>query len=315
MKIGLTVVCLLAVSFGFAYAEQIPESIKDNAKMLYSQNNFDEKSVESIIVHLSNQKIIKNIPDSREIYKIPAIGQIDFIEISGRIQEFGRTAQIVLEITKPNGVVEKHTTPLLETGRYNTVYPIDWNSQIGTYKVTAFFVDETKSISFFHLTKTKLLENNFPAWLVIAFEWWLEEKISDAELVYSIEHLAKLGLVHIPANQSNSLEVEITGEKFVRRGITHTINVQVTDGYKPIEGARVTLTIEDYGENIIREFEGLTNQRGFFVFSWEIPKSFDDIETLLAYISVSGNGFSETKLWKFQVYCLPGTNNCQADGN
>lgn len=143
----------------------------------------------------------------------------------------------------------------------------------------------------------------------------MQEKISDTELVYSIEHLAKLGLVSMPLNQSDGLEIEITWEKFVRRGLTHTINVEVTDGYEPIEGARVTITIEDYGENIIREFKGFTNQNGFFYFSWEIPKSFDDIETLLAYISVSGNGFSETKLWKFKVYCLPGTKNCQIEGN
>ena len=47
----------------------------------------------------------------------------------------------------------------------------------------------------------------------------------------------------------------------------------------------------------------------------EIPKSFNDIETLLAFISVSGSGSSQTHLWKFQVYCLPGTSNCEIDGN
>jgi hypothetical protein len=82
-----------------------------------------------------------------------------------------------------------------------------------------------------------------------------------------------------------------------------------------VEGARITLTIEDYGENIIREFNGFTDSNGLFVFSWEIPKKFNDIETLLAYIDVTYNDSSVTKLFKFQVYCLPGESNCKVDGN
>jgi hypothetical protein len=127
--------------------------------------------------------------------------------------------------------------------------------------------------------------------------------------------LANLGLIVLSEQAPPPLQVVITGEDMVRRGVTHTINVHVTDGYSPIEGAKVTLTIEDYGEDIIREFDGLTNKDGYFIFSWEIPKSFNDIETLLAFISVSGSGSSQTHLWKFQVYCLPGTSNCEIDGN
>jgi hypothetical protein len=151
--------------------------------------------------------------------------------------------------------------------------------------------------------------------LITTFEWWAEDEISDSEIIYSIQHLANMGLVVLSEKAPPALQVVISGEDMVRRGVTHTINVQVTDGYYPIEGAKVTLTIEDYGEDIIREFEGLTNQNGYFVFSWEVPKSFNDIETLLAFISVSGNGSSQTHLWKFQVYCLPGTSNCNIDGN
>lgn len=114
---------------------------------------------------------------------------------------------------------------------------------------------------------------------------------------------------------TSDLKVEVKGEKQVRRGTTHSIEVQVSRDSNPVDGARVDITIEDYGEDIIREFKGYTNQQGYFVFSWEIPKSFDDIETLLAFVDVTDGLSSKTNLFKFHVYCLSGEKNCKVDGN
>jgi len=115
--------------------------------------------------------------------------------------------------------------------------------------------------------------------------------------------------------ESSHLQIKVGGEKQVRRGTTHTIEVQVIRGDNPIEGARVFIDIEDYGEDIIKEFDGYTDSRGYFVLSWEIPQSFDDIETLLAIIDVTDGISSKTELFKFQVYCLPGEQNCKVEGN
>ena len=111
------------------------------------------------------------------------------------------------------------------------------------------------------------------------------------------------------------LEIKVVGEKQVRRGTTHTIEIQVVRGDIPIENARVFLDIEDYGEDIIKESKGYTDSQGYFVFSWEIPQSFDDVETLLAIIDVTDRISSKTELFKFQVYCLPGEQNCKVKGN
>ena len=316
MKALTIFACLVSVAIAFAYGQpQVPEWIKDDVRQLYLENNLDENAVKSIIANLSNQKLIKNVHPVQQIYTIPEFSQTDFIKISGRISEFGKTANVNLQISSPDGKTETIHSPLLETGQYFTVYPITWKSQPGTYKVQVDFAGENKSVSFFHLTKTKLSESDFPPWIVKSFEWWAEDKITSSDIIYSIQHLADLGLIVNSETANPTLQVVITGEEMVRRGTTHTINVRVSDGYYPIEGAKVTLTIEDYGEDIIREFDGFTDQNGYFIFSWEIPKSFDDIETLLAFISVSGNGSSQTHLWKFQVYCLPGTSNCKIDGN
>ena len=306
---------LISLTFSMCSAElQIPESIKNNVKQMNSKNKLDEKNAMIIISALTNQKIIQNTNALQHIYTIPEEGKIEFIKISGVIDEFRRTAQINLEITKPDGTIDKIVSPLIETGLYSTVYQINSKSLTGTYKVKSYFSGELKSISYFYLSKTKIESSGFPSWILTTFKWWSEEKISDLDLINSVQHLVNLGLIKIP-EKSSSLSVEVTGEKLVRRGTTHTINVHVTDGLNPIHGAKVTLTIEDYGEEIIREFEGYTDQNGFFVFSWEIPKSYNDYETLLAFISVSGNGSSQTKLFKFQIYCLPGTSNCEIEGN
>ena len=305
---------LLAISFSFAYSE-IPDSVKQETKQLTSSKNLNENTVSQIIYDMAEQKLVKNIRVVQQIYSVPLGGQTDFIKISGRIDEFGKTSRVDLQITNPDRTTLNTSSPLLETGRYSTLYPIDDKSQLGTYKIVTNFREEVKSVSYFHLTSTAIPESNFPLWLLSAFEWWSQDKITDDDLLNSVQYLADIGLIVTADEPPTPLQVIITGDEMVRRGTTHTINVLVTDGYHPIKDAKVTLTIEDYGEDIIREFDGLTNQNGNFAFSWEIPKSFDDYETLLAYISVSGNGSSQTHLWKFQVYCLPGTANCSIDGN
>lgn len=309
------ILLLMSVSFSVCSAELlIPTSIKEDAKQMALAKKLNEENMLSLISSLVQQKIIKNNGALQQIYTIPVDGKTEFIKLSGRINEFGRTSQVDIVITKPDGSLDKTTSPLLETGSYSTIYRIDSKSQTGIYKVEVYFSDEKKSISYFHLTKTKIKLPNFPSWLATSFTWWSEDKISDSDLINSVQHLINLGLIVIPEKQP-SLFVDISGEKLVRRGTTHTINVYVTDGLQPINGARVTLTIEDYSENIIREFRGFTDNDGFFVYSWEIPKKYNDYETLLAYIGVSGNGSSQTKLFKFQIYCLPGTSNCNIDGN
>lgn len=309
----ILIASLFAFSFSFAYSE-IPDTLKQETIQLYYSDNLNEKTINEIISEMTNQQIIKNTRSAQQIYVLPTSGDTDFIKISGRISEFGKTAMLNLKITDPDGQTEEITSPLLETGRYTTLYPVNYESKLGTYKIETKFAGEIKSNSYFHLIKNPLPKSNFPVWLVSAFEWWAQDKISDNELKKSIQYLADVGLI-VSTDKSSEIQVVITGDELVRRGTTHSINVKVTDGYFPIEGAKVTLTIEDYGEDIIREFDGFTDPQGYFIFSWEIPKSFDDYETLLAYISVSGNGSSQTHLWKFQIYCLPGTPNCKIDGN
>ena len=118
-----------------------------------------------------------------------------------------------------------------------------------------------------------------------------------------------------PVTSFPGLQVDVTGQQQVRRGTTHDIIVDVFRDANPVSDALVRITIEDYGKNVIRDFKGRTDDSGRFVFSWEIPKSFDDIKTLLAYVDVTDDVSAKTILFKFQVYCLPGETGCKVEGN
>lgn len=129
------------------------------------------------------------------------------------------------------------------------------------------------------------------------------------------EKITILGLSKEISPIGTGFQVIVDGDKQVRRGTIHSIDVNVYRDNIPVHEARVFLTIEDYGEEIIREFKGHTDKNGYFNYSWEVPKSFDDIETLLAFVGVTDGNSSKTELFKFMVYCLPGEKGCKVDGN
>jgi hypothetical protein len=295
----------------------IPDWIKDNAEKLTIQNNSEDYQIISFLTNLSNTGMIKNPTSESSTYGIPDKGKIVFVNLSGNVNEYRKTGFVSLEISKPDGSKEILRTPILETGKYSTVFQINEQSQKGTYRILAEFAGNNTSVTYFHLVDNDDLRGKIPSWFVTVFHWWLENKISDEEFIQNIQHLMNNDILIIFVNDSPilKLQVSVEGQHQVRRGTTHTIISHVTYGGNYIEGAKISLTIEDYGENIIREFDGFTNEQGDFVFSWEIPKKFDDIENLLAYIDVTYNDSSITKLFRFQVYCLPGESNCNVEGN
>ena len=118
----------------------------------------------------------------------------------------------------------------------------------------------------------------------------------------------------IESTIESGFAVKVSGAQQVRGGTTHDINVIVTRDGNPVDNAQIRITIEDYGEDILKEFKGRTDPNGRFVFSWEAPK-FDDIKTLLAFIDATDDISVKTILFKFSVYCLPGEAGCKIDGN
>jgi len=313
-------VILLSVLFlipASAQSVEIPNWIKEQAEKIAIQNNVNP-DVMSVLENLSNVGMIKNTTHAEtKIYHTPSRGETVFVNLSGNVNEYGKSGSVLLEIHKPDNTTEIIRTPVLETGFYSTVFSITDQSQKGTYQVISEFNGKQISIDYFSLTASNTVSERIPSWFVNVFLWWVGNTITDAELIQCVQYLINDQILIVDVNNQSvsELKVSVDGQHLVRRGVTHTITSHVTFGDKPVEGARITLTLEDYGENIIREFNGFTDSSGLFVFSWEIPKKFDDIETLLAYIDVTYENSSVTKIFKFQIYCLPGESNCKIDGN
>lgn len=319
MIIIMILVCLLIIPhLSNAYSgTEIPLWIKHDAENLKKQNKLNENTLIPILEILSKQGIIKNtIPAENHTYRIPE-RDFTFVPLYGQINEYRKSGLVSLEIVKPDGSKEILHTPLLETGGYSTIFLVDNQFKKGTYHVFIDFEGKKTYLTYFYLTNNESASNRIPAWFVTVFEWLLEDKINDQEFIYSIQYLVNNRIISIVSYNTpvEEFAVSVQGQQLVRRGTTQTIVTHVTYDNVPIEGAKVTLTIEDYGEDIIREFDGFSNQNGDFIYSWEIPKKIDDIETLLAYISVTHGASSTTKLFKFQVYCLPGELNCKVKGN
>jgi hypothetical protein len=85
----------------------------------------------------------------------------------------------------------------------------------------------------------------------------------------------------------------------------------VSDLNGPVAGATVSVRVEDYGENILKEFSGITGDSGDYKISWELSKDFDNIETFLVFVDVTDGISSKTSMFSFQVYCLCGEPNCK----
>ena len=301
----------------FAYADtELTNFLKNNIEKQF-QNNLRTTPVSSVLEELSRQDFLSNVVSSNQ-FIISSDKKTNFVKLSGQIAEYGKTGSVIITILKPDKSSETIHASLLETGKYLTYFPVDHNSPKGLYHVFAKFGSQEISKNNFYLTSSKI-DTAIPSWFNINFQWWLDDKISDKEFLESTQFLIDSNIIHLVLlddhGHQSSLQVLVTGESMVRRGTTHTITSHISDGLNPVEGAKVTLRIEDYGENEIRFFEGFSNNDGKFIFSWEVPKSFDDIETLLAFVSVSHGESSQTQLFKFHVYCLPGEKGCMVEGN
>ena len=168
------------------------------------------------------------------------------------------------------------------------------------------------------IIKTRTNNNGqfYISWLVPNYlqSGQYEVQITDG-IKNKTEKITILGISNDIRQIGSGYQIIVEGDREIRRGTTHNIEVSVYKDQIPVQGAIIFLEIEDYGEDIIREFKGSTDSNGRFVYSWEIPKRFDDIETLLAFIGVVHGDFSRTELFKFVVYCLPGEVGCQVEGN
>ena len=295
-----------------ASAEEIPNWIKSKIK-LWTLDKVEDYAFVDSLVELNKRDLIKfqKIKAVQNTYTLPKYGETMFIKITGRSSDVGQTSPVSLIVTRPDGVRAEYTIPVLESGSYSTSIPLNHDSPVGTYEVTAYHAGNELAPYYFHVQKNSII----PSWLKSSARWWSEGKISDSEFLLGIQYLIdKKILVLDVVNVSKidpGLDVTIDGQKAVRRGTTQNLDIHVENFEGNVGGATVFVRVENYGEDILEEFKGETDSDGNYSISWELSTDYTDIETFLVYVDVTDGIASKTKVFTFQVYCLCGEPNCK----
>lgn len=297
----------------FASAEEskIPDGIKNKIKLWTFDKVSDNDFVNSLI-DLNSHGLIKlqKITPVQNTYTLPKYGETTFIKITGRTGDYGQTSPVSLIIVNPDGLRSEYTVPVLQSGAYSTSIPLGFASTTGTYKIIAFHNGKELPESFFHVKR----DTSIPSWIKNSAKWLASGQISDRDFLLGTQHLIDQGVIkfdHVVTQTESDLNVSVNGLKAVRRGTMQDIDVHVGSLGGVVEGATVSVRVEDYGENILEEFEGTTDPDGNYNISWELDKDFNDIETFLVFVDVTDGISSKTKMFSFQVYCLCGEPNCK----
>ncbi|HSD04784.1 MAG TPA: hypothetical protein VLB45_03415 [Nitrosopumilaceae archaeon] len=294
------------------HAETIPSWIKQTAGLWAEKKIDDSKFIQSL-EHLTKDGIlqIKIEHDSTNVYILPKYGQTSLVTISGTTGDFKKRNNVILIILQPDGKTIDLTAAVLESGIYQTTLVLNHDSPVGLYTITGMFSGSPIQESSFYVKQSS--SPKIPSWIKNNARWWADGKISDNDFVLGIQYLidSKIMIVDFQnPNMQNHLQIYVQGKEQVRRGTMQSINVHVTDGENPLSGATVQIRVEDYGENLFKEFQGITDSKGEYFFSWEIDKN-ADAETLLVFVDVT-DGFSSTsQMFSFQVICLCGEPNCE----
>lgn len=305
--IFFSVILLIPIIFLPANADLIPIQTK-KILVSFADEESHGKEILSSLYQLEKNNLItlkSNIPQT---YILPEKGETVFVKISGNTMDYQKRAPVFLTITSPDGSKSEISVQTVETGTYYTNLILTHESSVGLYSITGTYQKNPILPVFFTVKNSSDI---IPKWFSQVAKWLVDDKISDSEFIFSLQYLVDHDIIQVSSsiNESN-LQVKVIGEKFIRRGITQEITLVVSDGPNPIEGARVFVRVEDFGENILKEFTGFTDASGRYIFSWEIPTNAKQ-EKLLSFIDVTDGIKSKSIVFSFDVICLCGEADCK----
>ncbi|MEO9310337.1 MAG: hypothetical protein ABI337_08620 [Nitrososphaera sp.] len=314
MRLVLFVLLVVTVIFGLQYADaqqaEVPNYLKNRIK-LWSLDKMPDESFVKTLAELGKRGLLKVKQTTVEnAYNLPEYGKTTFVKISGRVNDYGLTTPVSLIVIAPDGVRTEYTVPVLQSGAYSTLIPLYFSSTPGTYKVIAYHNGKELPETFFYAKR----DIKLPLWIKNSARLWVDGKTSERDFLFAMQYLLDQKIIKLESAASkprSDLDVAVNGHKAVRRGTTQDITVYVSNVRGVVEGATVSIRVENYDEDILEEFKGVTDSDGTYNISWELSKDLDDIETFLVFVDVTDGISSKTKLFSFQVYCLCGEPNCR----
>jgi hypothetical protein len=299
------ILLVVGVTVEAAEAAQIPSDVRNKAKLWTLGHGTDNLFYEAL-ADMQRLGVIK-AEIRYGVYFLPSYGATEFVKISGSTGSYGQTNPVTLSVINPTGDRTEYTTPVLRTGVYSTIIPIQHDSPVGTYHVVAFHTGKEISRSTFFVERSPAI----PSWITTITAWWVDGKTTESDLISALEFLIdKNVLVVVGQTEPQRLSVFVTGTKAIRLGTSQNIQVHITDTHGPVEGALVFVRIGDHSKRVFDEFEGRTDDSGNFAISWRSARDLPNLKTFVVYADVTDGFSSDTDTFSFMVYCLCGELHC-----
>ena len=126
---------------------------------------------------------------STNIFK-PSSGNTEEIILSGSLQNHIRGMPLEIVLVGPNGQIQNFDANLTSNGIYKTVFSINENSLLGTYKIQLSHGGSNVGIISFTVSN-----QDVPSWIKNTAKWWSNDQISDEDFIKSIQYLVKKGII------------------------------------------------------------------------------------------------------------------------
>ena len=124
----------------------------------------------------------------------------EFVTISGEVQQFLAAYPVTLQIISPSGeVITLEQIEVSESKEYNTEIQMS-GDMFGTYLVKVLYATESRTAETtfqFNAGIAEMLppEPKIPSWIRNIFIWYAEDRISEDELLESIQFLLDQGIL------------------------------------------------------------------------------------------------------------------------
>ena len=133
----------------------------------------------------------------QKVIVLPSKGKVENIILSGNIQNHKIGMPLDLILTHPDGVSQKFTASLTNSGSYKAMFSINDNSLVGEYEILLNHNNvNVGSVSF------NVIYPNIPDWIKNNAKWWSVNEITDSEFIDGIESLIEQGVIRISSNES-----------------------------------------------------------------------------------------------------------------
>jgi hypothetical protein len=141
-----------------------------------------------------------------------------FLKISGDVnKKLLGPSHVIISIKAPNGDIDYLNVGLSKTKHFESLYVIDQEFQVGKYKISVEYGDETSNIKYFEITKFEKKSSEppaqiistpseIPSWIKNNAKWWADGSIDDNSFTQGLQYLINEKIMNVESKSQKSGE-------------------------------------------------------------------------------------------------------------